>query len=243
MQLISRTTTGPIAATLLLIGFIATLAAMPALLADPPQETKKKEEKKKEVAPWPVIQAKTPGKEVVRLFNGKDFTGLMTWGEKSGTDNSAGLYTIADGQLRIAGLETGYVGTIDSWRDYRLVVEYKWGVKTDGRKFVRNSGILLHAVGPEANFRRWWMSSIEAQLAQAHEGDFIVIRGKDAMDREFPVTLSSETVMGPDGKTRWKPGGQKRVYADRQFWWSNHDHEFKELMDTRGRFDSDTKSP
>ena len=44
-------------------------------------------------------------------------------------------------------------------------------------------------------------------------------------------------MLGPDGRTRWKKGGTKTVYSGKQFWWSQHDPEFQELIDTRGRFD------
>jgi len=66
-----------------------------------------------------------------------------------------------------------------TYRDYHLIVEYKWGKRTDGGKFVRNSGILLHATGPDGGAGGTWMSSIECQLAQGCVGDLIPIRGKD----------------------------------------------------------------
>ncbi len=66
---------------------------------------------------------------------------------------------------------------------------------------------------------------------------FIVIGGKYEDGAAIPVTITSETVLGPDGRTRWKKGGTKTVYSGKQFWWSQHDPEFQELIDTRGRFD------
>ncbi|MGZ3336771.1 MAG: hypothetical protein ACXVBV_15690 [Isosphaeraceae bacterium] len=66
-----------------------------------------------------------------------------------------------------------------TYRDYHLIVEHKWGKRTDGGKFVRNSGILLHATGPDGGAGGTWMSLIECQLAQGCVGDLIPIRGKD----------------------------------------------------------------
>lgn len=66
-----------------------------------------------------------------------------------------------------------------TYRDYHLIVEYKWGKRTDGGKFVRNSGILLHATGPDGGAGGTWLSLIECQLAQGCVGDLIPIRGKD----------------------------------------------------------------
>jgi hypothetical protein len=68
-------------------------------------------------------------------------------------------------------------------------------------------------------------------------GDFIVIRGKDEHGLTIPVTITSETVLGPDGRTRWKKGGVPRRYSGKQFWWSFHDPDFKEDLDTRGKED------
>src|SRR5262249_26923599 len=82
-----------------------------------------------------------------------------------------------------------------------------------------------------------WMTCIECQLAQGCVGDLIVIRGKDAQGKTIPATITSETVLGPDGKTRWKKGGKRTVHSGKQFWWSRHDPSFKELIDTRGKHD------
>src|SRR5439155_14429749 len=134
-----------------------------------------------------------------------------------------------------------YVATDKSYQDYHLIVEYRWGKKTDGGKFVRNSGILLHATGPDGGAGGVWMSCIECQLAQGCVGDLIVIRGKDKEGKVIPVNLTSDTMLGSDKRTRWKKGGTPTVYAGKQFWWSLHDPDYKELIDTRGK--NDLESP
>src|SRR5207248_5866190 len=148
------------------------------------------------------------------------------------------------GQIHISGDGYGYIGTDKAYRDYHLTVEYKWGKRTDGRKYVRNSGILLHAVGPDGGAGGTWMSCVECQLAQGCVGDLIVIRGKDARGEVIPVRLTAETELSPDGKRhRWKQGCEAKTFPPTrgQLWWSNHDWDFKELLDTRGR--SDIESP
>jgi len=120
-------------------------------------------------------------------------------------------------------------------------VEYKWGKRIDGGKYVRNSGILLNAIGPDGGAGGTWMASIECQLAQGCVGDLIAIRGKDAQGATIPVQLTSETVLGPDQRPRWLKGGEPRVFTNRQLWWSQHDPDFKELLDTRGK--NDIESP
>lgn len=142
-----------------------------------------------------------------------------------------------DGTIHISGEGMGYLATVDSYQNYHLSVDYKWGQRTDGSKYVRNSGILLHAVGPEGNARGVWMASIEVQLAQGCEGDLIVIRGQDEQDNVIPVSITSDTVTASDGRTRWQQGGTKTLYTGKQFWWSKHQVGFKELLDTRGKDD------
>ena len=65
------------------------------------------------------------------------------------------------------------------------------GTRTDGGKYVRNSGILLNAVGPDGGAGGTWMSCVECQLAQGCVGDLIVIRGKAANGEVIPVKITS----------------------------------------------------
>ena len=184
--------------------------------------------------------ASSPTDKVIKLFNGKDLTGLYTWLKDTHYKDPRQVFTVRQGILQISGEVDGYIATKKAYKDYHLVVEYQWGQRTYGSKTVRNSGILLHAVGPDGN-RSPWMSSIECQIAQGCVGDFIVIRGKDENGSTLPVTITSETVLGPDGRTRWKKGGTATVYSGKQFWWSEHDPAFQELIDTRGK--NDVESP
>ncbi len=179
--------------------------------------------------------------ETIKLFNGKDLSGFTTWLRDTKREDPRHVFSVKDGLLHISGDGFGYAATNKEYRDYHLVVEYKWGQRTDGRKYVRNSGILLHAVGPDGGANGTWMSCIECQLAQGCVGDLIVIRGKDEKGATIPVQLTAETV-GPQNRPRWKKGGEPRVFAGgRQLWWSLHDLDFKELLDTRGK--NDVESP
>jgi hypothetical protein len=138
----------------------------------------------------------------------------------------------------------GYVATDREYRDYHLIVEYKWGQKTDGGKYVRNSGILLHATGPDGGAGGTWPSCIECQLAQGCAGDFIVIRGKDDKGEAIPVELTAETELSPNKKRhRWKKGGEAKTFPPTrgQLWWSKHDWDFAELVDTRGKDDVESR--
>src|SRR5260370_34732603 len=182
-------------------------------------------------------EAVRPTKGVIRLFNGKDLTGLSTWLKDTKREDPRKVFTVENKLLHISGDGYGYVATDKEDRDYHLTVEYRWGKKTDGGKNVRNSGILLYGVGPDGGAGGTWMSSIECQLAQGCVGDLIVIRGQDENGKPIPVQLTSDVVLGPDKRPRWKKGGERRVFTKGQLWWSLHDPDFKELLDTRGKHD------
>jgi hypothetical protein len=183
----------------------------------------------------------TRPESVVKLFNGKDLTGLTTWLKDTNREDPRHVFRVTDGMIHISGDGFGYLATDKEYRDYHVIVEYRWGKKTDGGKYVRNSGVLLHATGPDGGAGGTWMASIECQLAQGCNGDLIPIRGKDARGEAIPVEFKSETVLGPDKKPRWKKGGEVRPFSHRQLWWNNHDPDFKELLDTRGK--NDVESP
>lgn len=190
-------------------------------------------------APPEVEGVKPP--EVIRLFNGKDLTGFSTWLKDTKRDDPRKVFRVTGGHLHATGDGFGYLATEKAYRDYRVVIEYKWGQKTDGGKYVRNSGLLLHAVGPDGGANGTWMSCVECQLAQGCVGDLIVIRGKDEKGQTIPVSITSDVADGPDKRPRWKEGGEKRVFTNRQLWWNKHDPDFKELLDTRGK--DDVESP
>ena len=183
-------------------------------------------------------------REATKLFNGRDLTGLTTWLKDTQREDPRKVFRVTDGMIHLSGEGNGYVATDKEYRDYHLVVEYKWGERTDGGKYVRNSGILLHAVGPDGGAGGAWPSCIECQLAQGCVGDLILIRGKDAKGEAIPVQITAETELAPDGRRhRFKPGGDVKTFPPTrgQFWWNKHDWDFKELIDTRGK--DDVESP
>jgi hypothetical protein len=55
------------------------------------------------------------------------------------------------------------------------------------------------------------------------------------------VRLTADVALGPDKRPRWSDGGVPRDFTGGQLWWSKHDPDFKELLDTRGK--DDVESP
>lgn len=185
----------------------------------------------------PVEDAPQTPTQVIRPFEQKDLGSFTTWLKKSGRDDPQHVFQLKDGVLRCGDEDMGYVATRTAYKDFHLSVDYRWGRKNPNDKYVRNSGILLHGVGPDGSQNGVWMTSIECQLAQGCEGDLILIKGKTATGDVYPATLSSMTRTAADGKTRWHKEGKPTVYSGKQFWWSQHQPFFKELIDTRGEHD------
>ncbi|MGE3806940.1 MAG: DUF1080 domain-containing protein [Gemmataceae bacterium] len=172
-------------------------------------------------------------KETIKLFNGKDFTGLYTFLKKTGKEDPNKVFTVADGMIHVSGADNGYIATKNEYADYHLSVEFKWGKEVFGSKYVRNSGVLLHMTGED----KVWPASFECQLAQGCVGDIILIGG--TKDR----TMTAEIEVGPDKRPRWKEGGESKTWPPMkgQLWWNKHEPFFKELIDTRGKDDVESK--
>jgi hypothetical protein len=185
-------------------------------------------------------QEPTTPKETIKVFNGKDLAGWHAWVKGTGLEDPKKIFTVHDGVIHVSGEVNGYIATDKEYRDYRLIAEFKWGEKTYGAKGVRNSGILVNAVGPDGGANGVWMSCVECQLAQGCVGDLIVVRGKDADGKEIPVSYKADTVLGSDKHPRWKKGGEVREFTKGQLWWNKHEADFKELIDTRGKDDVDS---
>ena len=71
-------------------------------------------------------------RETIRLFNGKDFSNFTTWERKHCKDDPDKVFSVVhvDGApaIRCSGQHYGGVITHDSYTNYRLVVEFRWGL-------------------------------------------------------------------------------------------------------------------
>jgi catechol 2,3-dioxygenase-like lactoylglutathione lyase family enzyme len=132
------------------------------------------------------------------LFSGKDLSGWDTYiGPPFGPDGKpvpgaqpAGLnkdekqvFSIVteDGQkaLRISGEQFGGISTTESYENYHLQLQFKWGKlkwapKTNDK---RDSGVLYHANGPHGADYGFWMQSQEFQVQEGDCGDYWGVAG------------------------------------------------------------------
>jgi len=119
----------------------------------------------------------------IKLFNGKDLTGFYTWLVDTKREDPRRVFTVTNGMIRISGDGLGYLSTEREYKNYRLIVEFKWGQKNwrwgDRIGKARDSGIFLHSVGPDGNSHDGqgaFKAAIECQIMQGAVGDLLLIR-------------------------------------------------------------------
>lgn len=164
-----------------------------------------------------VIDDATHEKE---LFNGKNLDGWSVFIRGEGSPINQNVFTVQDDILRISGEKFGGIMTNESYSNYRLTVEFKWGEKTwgDKKNHARDSGILIHSFGPQDGFAGVWAKSVEANILEGGVGDFWIVgtaqdgikgvcdvvekNGKFIFDPKngSPKTLTSNS----DGCFQWK---------------------------------------
>jgi len=144
-----------------------------------------------------------------RLFNGKDLTGWHTFLKERGKNvDPKGVFSVANGVIRITGEEWGGLVTEEDFSNYRLTLEYRWlgtrhGSKT---KAALDSGILFHSTGVDGGFGGIWMASHEYNLIQGASGDFWTVHPKGA-DMYLKAEVADEKL---DGRYFiWKEGGRE----------------------------------
>src|SRR3954466_5189577 len=71
--------------------------------------------------------------EVIALFNGKDLSNFTTWETKHGREDPDQVFSVVDQidgapAIRSSGKYFGGIITKESYTNYRLVVECRWGL-------------------------------------------------------------------------------------------------------------------
>jgi hypothetical protein len=154
------------------------------------------------------------------------------------------IWTFAkDGTFNISGRGYGYVATKENYRDYHLVIEFKWGTKTWGKreKAAKDNGILLHAYGPHGAYSDTWMASIEAQIIEGGVGDILVLSPKLADGTELTTSLSAEFALDRDKEKIWKKGEPRQTVTKGRINWKGRDEDWADKVGFRGK--NDVESP
>lgn len=174
--------------------------------------------------------------EVIGLFNGRNLDGWYTWIEDRGRDKDPRqVFSVEDGMIRISGEEWGCITTHESYENYRLVVEFRWGKTTFEPRIdrARDSGVLLHSRGKDGGSQGIWMHSIECQIIEGGTGDIIVVGDGS---REFQVTC--EVAESKQGASYvYQKGGDTVSVTEGRINWFGRDPEWKDVIGFRGKND------
>lgn len=181
-------------------------------------------------------------KNAIQLFNGKNLDGLYTWLEDAKYEDPRKVFTVEGGVLHISGDGFGYVCTKRRYKDYHLVVEYRWGDKTwrERKTLARDSGVIVHCVEPDGSCGNRYMAGIEAQIMEGCTGDFWIVPGNRADGSNIPVSLTVETAKDRDGETIWKKGSERKVFNSapgQRINWINKDPDWADVLGFRGKQD------
>lgn len=188
-----------------------------------------------------------PTKPIV-LYDGKTVTDLSqfyTWLGPLGYTDPHRVFTVVDAldgapAIRVSGQDYGGIVTRQNYRDYRLVLEYRWGAATwgDRRSRARNSGILLHCQGEDGSYRPdfkgAWLLSVEYEILEGRTGDVILVGGarRDSKDKILPTL----TMRAQPGDFYWDPKGTPREFVSGKghLHWYGRDRAWKDELGFRG---------
>ncbi len=194
-------------------------------------------------------EAVTPT-ETIHLFNGKDLSNFYTWLVNTKYQDPDRVFSVVEAidgvpAIRISGQRWGTLATKREYANYRLIMEYRWGVLTwaQRKNGVRDSGILLHGQGRDGNskadFNGPWMRSIECQVGEGIVGDFIVVGGFEEAGQRLVPKLTVKVRKAPSGELFYDPDGVEREVG--RVAWSGRDPDWRDVLGFRGR--NDVESP
>lgn len=189
---------------------------------------------------------------VIQLFDGKSLDAFYTWLVDSHREDPLRVITVVDQvdgapAIRISGEKWGGLVTREAYRDYRLVVEFRWGLATWGqrRNAARDSGVLVHAQGADGNtgrdFNGPWMRSIEAQIIEGGVGDIILVAGFEADGTRITPTITARAGRDRDGEAVFDPAGEARPFETGRVNWYGRDPDWADKLGFRGK--ADVESP
>jgi len=144
------------------------------------------------------------------LFNGKNLDGWYSFLTTKGKNNDPEkVFTIENSLLHISGKEFGYICTEKTYKDFHLVVEFKWGEKKfpprDADTTKRDNGICFYVPLTEKDFV--WPKSIECQIQEGDVGDIwlidsttVVIDGKITEPKDYNRVKKKKDGEKPKGE-------------------------------------------
>jgi len=190
--------------------------------------------------------------EVIKLFDGKSLANFESWLVNHHSDDPERVFTVVDQidgapAIRISGQVWGGLLTKEAYRDYRLVVEFRWGGLTwgDRKARARDSGVLLHAQGRLGNtgkdFNGPWLRSIEFQIIEGGVGDILPVAGYGDDGTQIRPAVTTTTRKDRDGETVYDEKGTPNTLSSGRINWWGRSEDWADRLGFRGA--QDVESP
>lgn len=158
------------------------------------------------LAPAPA-QKIPPHKPAIVLFNGHDLSNFDTFIRGPGLNSDPDhIFTVEHGVIHVSGNGFGYIITRESYKDFYLRADFKWGDGTflERKGQARDSGILFNAQGEQ----KVWPRSIEFQINEGGTGDFWMTDGAALTGSD------GQRVSGPAGSAKMIPHFHKGTFPN-----------------------------
>lgn len=177
------------------------------------------------------------------LFNGKNLDNWYVWTQPHQYADPKKVFNVENKVIHVSGEEWGGIATVKAYRDYHLIVEWKWGEKTWASRAdkSRDSGILVHGVGEDGAYGRGkngepgiWLESIESQIIEGGAGDIILVGGKNRP--KMTAQVRKDTRPGKR-EVWWQKGGEEMPRQGGRFNWFGRDPDWKDVKGFRGAKD------
>jgi hypothetical protein len=182
----------------------------------------------------------------IHLFNGKDFDTWYVFTTETGYKNPD-VFQVVDGMIHVPGGKgkVAYFGgliTKQSYDNFRLRFQYKWGEATFGTRKdkARDSGIMLHCTGE--NQPGPWMTSYEFQIIEGGTGDLLVVDSRGVGGVNSTVLSGKGEIENRNRGMYFKPDAPLAALqvGDRLNWWGR-DPEWKDEAGFRGKRDVESR--
>ncbi len=179
----------------------------------------------------PVFSQAIEPSEAVQLFDGKSLDNFYTWLAETGREDLNRVFSVVESidgapAIRVSGQGFGGFITEKKYKNYHLVVEFKWGLLKWGtrKNSSRDSGVLVHCQGPDGNtgkdFKGPWMHSVETQIIEGGIADIIMVAGWDANGNPLNSSLTSTVVKDRNGANVYSPDGETVTMNSGRVNWS-----------------------
>ncbi len=187
-----------------------------------------------------------PSDGAIKLFDGHTLDGCYVWMKGAGRRDPRQVFKARDGSIHVSGDGLGALVTQNRYRDYHLVLEFRWGEHTwhERTEAARDSGLLVHSGGADGAYGDAWLPSIEVQIIEGGVGDFVPVSGKGLDGKPVPISFTCEVERDHDGEPVWHAGGTRETFAGKSLRRVNWFGRAVDWSDTKGfRGPKDVDSP